>query len=79
MSNVDKTAFKLFRILNGPGDWGSESEFYAQANNADWRRLARYFLRHREKEKCSRCCINPMRGGNRQGSALCKQCWEDEL
>ena len=28
------------------------------------------------KKRCYRCGVNPERGGKRQGSALCKECYE---
>lgn len=41
-------ALKLFRILNGKGDSGSERVFWAQHPD-DWMRLAKHVLRRIDK------------------------------
>lgn len=51
MNKTEREALRLFRIVNGPGDSGSQREFDCQnpATRQGWIRLARHVIRREKK------------------------------
>lgn len=66
--SVPTTALKLFRMLNGPGEGGSEFEFNCRSNQKEWLRLARYCMDlEAEGERSGRIA------GLREAAAICSR------